>query len=384
MIKHTLFFLLLLPAQFTIAQTWIDTLDNYAREAYIPASAYKWSWTNAALLNTMMKQYEQADGAKKQVYLDYIKKAMDKTYGVANGHTPNAVASAMGLAFLYRVTHEEKYKRKADLVFNQYMEIKRTKDGAVSHLMLFRELWDDTMFMIGQFLLEMYRATGDEKYLNEFLTQFRLHNDMLQVKEYGLWVHGWDSKKWGHCMFCSQVGWADRQTGKSAEIWGRGNGWIVVTLSDALRILPKTDKRWNEVAGYLKTMIRRLPELQDKQTGHWYQLPARNTDPDNWIESSCTAMFAYGICTALDLGLVNDIAYKNSVAMAYEGLQQHSLAPVGTNYLTSKNVCVGTCIGNRNYYIKRGQQKGKPYGVGMFIQFGRLYQTMYPAALNNK
>ncbi|MFM2306241.1 MAG: hypothetical protein RLZZ367_910, partial [Bacteroidota bacterium] len=243
MIKYLLLFTLCLPAQFAFTQTWIDTLDNYAREAYIPASTYKWSWTNAALLNTMMKQYEQADGEKKQVYFNYIKKAMDKTMGVANGHTPNGVASGMGLAFMYRITRDEKYLRKAELVYNQYMKIKRTKDGAVSHLMLFRELWDDTMFMIGQFLLEMYRATGDEKYLNEFLTQYRLHNEKLQVKEYGLWVHGWDSKKWGHCMFCSQVGWADRQTGTSAEMWGRGNGWIVVTLSDALRIIPKTDKR---------------------------------------------------------------------------------------------------------------------------------------------
>ncbi|HLP52800.1 MAG TPA: glycoside hydrolase family 88 protein [Chitinophagales bacterium] len=368
--------ILIFVLQTSYAQTWVDSVDSYAREAYIPAGKYHWSWTNAALLNTMVKQYELAHADKKQVYLNYIKKAMDKTYNVANGHTPNGLASGLGLAFLYRVTKEEKYKTKAEKIYGQYLKIKRTKDGAVSHLMLFRELWDDTIFMIGEFMLGMYQATGDEKYLEEFMKQFRLHRDKLQNKEYGLWVHGWDSKHWGHCMFCSQPGWAKNETGKSGEIWGRGNGWIVVTLSDALSVVPKNDKRWNELAGYLKEMIVRLPELQDKQTGHWYQLPVRNTDPDNWIESSSTAMFAYGIVNALELGLVTDASYKNSVALAYTGLRRHSVAPVGTKYLTSKNVCVGTCIGSKRYYLKRGQQKGKPYGVGMLVQFGKRYERM--------
>src|ERR1043165_6456898 len=303
--KNGILITLLLLVKFSPAQTWVDSLDRYAREKYLPAKNYKWQWTHAALLSTMVEEYKMRPAEQKQVYLDYVKQAIGKSVPSANGRTPNAVASALGLAFLYKQTHEEKYKTAADKIYRQYINIHRTKDGAVSHLMLFRELWDDTIFMIGEFLLNMYQTTGDEKYLDEFMQQFRQHRQQLQDSETGLWVHGWDSKHWGHCMFCSQIGWADKQHGTSSEIWGRGNGWIVVTLSDALEIIPHEDKRFDECAAYLKEMIKHLPELQDKQTGHWYQLPVRNTDTANWIESSCTAMFAYGINTALRLKLVN-------------------------------------------------------------------------------
>jgi unsaturated rhamnogalacturonyl hydrolase len=373
-IQVSLFLLFLCSIQFCAAQTWADTLDNYARESYLPASHYHWTWIDAALLNTMVKEYDQCPANKKQQYLDYVKTAMTKTMSVANGKTPNAIASGLGLAFLYRVTKDEKYKAKADKIYRDYLKIKRTKEGAVSHLMLYTELWDDTIFMIGEYLLGMYQATGDEKYVDELVKQIRLHRDKLLVNEYGLWVHGYDQAGWGHCMFCSQVNWADKSTKRSAEMWGRGNGWIIVTLSDALETLPKEHPHRGELTGYLKEMIAHLPELQDPKTGHWYQLPARNKDPKNFIESSCTAMFAFGITTALKLGIVNDEAYKTSAALAYSGLRQYSLVPVADKYLITQNVCMATCIGNKDYYLKRPVQKGKPYAIGMFIRFGTKYE----------
>ena len=373
-IKIVLFLFIASFAQNSFAETWVDTLDTYAREKYLPANQYKWRWTHAALLNTMIKECKWCKPEQKQQYLAYIKTAMNKTYAVANGKTPNAVASATGLAFLYKVTGDIKYKTKAEKVYADYLKIRRTAEGGVSHLMLFTELWDDTMFMVGEFLLAMYDATSDEKYLEEFTKQFRLHRDKLQNKEYGLWVHGWDSDNKVHCTFCSQMYWADKETRRSSEMWGRGNGWIIVTLSDALELLPKNNKYWNELSGYLKEMIVNLPALQEKETGHWYQLPVRNTDPDNWMESSCTAMFAYGINAALRLGVVNDSVYVKSIDRAYKGLRAHSIIPTGKNYLTTQNVCTGTCIGNKTYYFKRKCAQGKPYGIGMFIQFGLHYE----------
>ncbi|MFN8324029.1 MAG: glycoside hydrolase family 88 protein [Chitinophagales bacterium] len=358
----------------SFSQTWVDSLDVFARESYLRANRYTWNWQNAALLNTMVKQYNYAPAEQKQVYFNYIKKAMDKNYAYANGKTPNSVASGLGMAFLYQVTKDDKYKTKAEKIYADYLKIKRTSDGAVSHLMLFTELWDDTMFMIGEFLLTMYQATGDSKYLDEFMKQFRLHRDKLQDKEWGLWYHGWDSDNKTHCTFCSQMNWADKTTRRSKEIWGRGNGWIVVTLSDALEILPNDNLYRNEIASYLKEMILHLPELQDKQTGHWYQLPVRKNEPGNWIESSCTAMFAYGMGAALRNGLVSDSTFSQSIDRAYAGLRKNSITTTGKNYLITKNICTGTCIGDKNYYFKREVQKGKPYGIGMFIQFGLRYE----------
>ena len=372
--KRLLPFSILLLSLSLNAQTWVDSVETYTMETYLPASKYVWSWQHAAFLNTMVKRYEQVDSLEKQKYFDYIEKAMNKTKGRANGKTPNGVASGLGMAILFEKTGDEFYKAKCDKIYEQYINVRRTPSGAISHLPYTLELWDDTVFMIGQFMIAMYRATGDEKYLNELANQFRLHREKLRDEKTGLWYHGWDANdKDAIPYFCGQMGWPDDETRVSGEIWGRGNGWLYVTLADALDVIPRENKLWNEFAGYLEEMVVNLPELQDDKTGHWYQLPVRKDDPENWIESSCTAMFAYGILSALKQGIVDDRIYNRSVDRAYEGLYKFSTEQT-KNGLTCTNVCTGTCIGDKDYYLNRGVQKGRPFGLGMFIQFGMLYE----------
>ena len=84
-------------------------------------------------------------------------------------------------------------------------------------------------------------------------------------------------------------------------------------------------------------------------------------------------MFAYGILSALKHGIVDDRIYNAAVEKAYDSLYKHSTESA-KNGLTCTNVCTGTCIGDKNYYLKRGVQKGRPFGLGMFVQFGMLYE----------
>lgn len=379
--KYTFCFvwmLLVSSAQITFANTWVDSLDAYAREQYLPAEKYSWTWQNAALLHTMVQRYELGNEQEKETYLNYVKTAMNDKFKKANGKTPNAVASGLGMAFLYKITKDEKYLKACEKIYKDYLQVKRTEDGAISHLRLFPELWDDTVFMIGQFLLQMYQATDNALYLDEFVKQYRLHREKLQDPEQKLWVHGWDANDRGHCTFCSQNRWPDKETRKSKEFWGRGNGWIVVTLSNALDIIPEEHPYWKELAGDLTDMLEVLPAVQDSATGHWYQLPMRPEDKDigNYLESSCTAMFAYGMSKAMQHELVSGVKYEQAIERAYNGLRNFSLYKVDNGYLNTQNVCKGTCIGDKYYYYKRNVRTGRSYAIGMFIQFGVQYERM--------
>jgi unsaturated rhamnogalacturonyl hydrolase len=269
------------------------------------------------------------------------------------------VASGLGLAFLYRETGDKKYLLRAEKVYRDYMKIRRTDEGGVSHLSLWTELWDDTVYMIGEYLLAMYQATGDEKYLEEFAKQVRIHRGKLQDKQTGLWYHGWDSDDKDHCMFCSQAHWPDRTTRLSHEKWGRGNGWIVVTLSDALDVILNRrlcGVRWPAISERDRL---HLPGLSGQENRALVSATRGHGDPDNYIESSCTAMFGYGIANALRHKVVSDTVYDQSIRMACQGLRQYSMSPIGNSYLTPTNVCTGTCIGDKNYYFKRVRQKGE-------------------------
>lgn len=373
--KILLCFLLLFTSNKIFSQTvtWVDSMDLYSRTVLMPPHKYAWTWQSAALLKTIIVRYEQSPADEKKQYLHHVKKSMNHVRIMVNGRNPNNVASGVGLAFLARVTGEKKYKETADKVYRQYLKIPRAANGGVTHLANFKELWDDTIYMIGIFLQEMYRLTGDEKYISELVAQIDAHREKLLDKESGLWVHGWDGDNKNHCNFCGQNGWSKNPDKRSKECWGRGNGWVIVTLSEILQLLPANHPQRAKLASYLKEMIVHLPALQDSSTGHWLQLPVRKNESGNFIESSCTAMFAFGISNALKMNIVSGKEYQQSVDHAFYGLRKFSVRELNGPYLTTKNVCKGTCIGDKDYYFHRSSKNEKRYGLGMFILFGSSY-----------
>ena len=60
------------------------------------------------------------------------------------------------------------------------------------------------------------------------------------------------------------MGWPDDETRVSEKSPGRGNGWLYITLADALDVIPRDNPLWDEFAGYLEEMVVNLPELQDE------------------------------------------------------------------------------------------------------------------------
>ena len=355
--------------------TWIDSLDLHGREVYMPAEKYKWDWGQATFLNSLIQLYQTKPTPEKRVYLNYLRTAMDATYDVANGLHPNALASGHAMAFLARVTKEPKYINKANQLFLDYLRTPRTSNGGVSHRTETEELWDDTIYMVGMYMLEMYRLTHDEKYINELAFQMKAHQEKLAYERTGLWVHGWDSDSIDYDDRCSIIGWADPTTRKSSEYWGRANGWITMALVDILETIPQSSKHYDFFAQELKNIMRLLPILQNKQTGHWYQILDALDHPSNFQESSCTAMFGYAMSKGIRLGILPATSFQKSADLAYEGIKKFSLLTVANGpYLTPRNVSGGTCIGSRSYYFNRPKVTGTGFGIASFIMFGLEYE----------
>ena len=388
--KYTYFFcvlLILLGAEAAFSQsidetkvnrpkTWIDSLDIYGREVVLPADKYRWDWAEATLLHSMVQLYNGKLNFQKDIYIDYVKQSMEKTYNEANGLHPNALASGHGMAFLARITGDEKYITKANQIYADYLTTPRTKTGGVSHRTETVELWDDTIYMLSMFLLEMYRYSKDEKYIKEFYEQFLIHKRKLASQKLGLWVHGYDDDDQDYNDRCSQFGWAQITPQRtSAEFWGRGNGWVVMAVADALKTVPKKSFYYKAFAKELRGLTQNLPKLQDEKSGLWYQLPIYPDENGNFLESSCTAMFAYGITIGLEEGVLDKRRYLTSVEKAHKGLRVHALKADG-RYLIPTRICEGTCIGDKSYYYGRKVREGINYAVGAFIMFGLEYEKL--------
>jgi unsaturated rhamnogalacturonyl hydrolase len=358
------------------AQTWVDSVDKHGREVFMPAAKYKWDWGQATFLNSLVHLYNSKSADEKKIYLDYIKTAMDTTYAVANGKHPNAMASAHGMAFLARITGDKKYLDKSNSIYQDFLQIPRAANGGVSHRAETVELWDDTIYMLSMYLLEMFRLTGDEKYIADFMLQFNSHKKELTDDKTGLWVHGWDADNVDYNDGCSVMGWPDKTTRKSSQIWARGNGWIGMALADALLTIPKSSKYKKLLEKELKLYIEKVAPYQNQTTGLWYQLLSLPEDPLNWQESSSTVMFSYAITIAIQLKVVDKKKYLPIVEKAYQGIKTTSLKNAQGGYLIPARICGGTCIGDKAYYLNRKVVEGTGFGYGSFIMFGLAYEQL--------
>jgi hypothetical protein len=66
--KTILLLLFIISVQQNFAQTWVDSLDMYAREKYMPPSKFNWTWMKASLVYTMVKQYDNiSDENQKKI-----------------------------------------------------------------------------------------------------------------------------------------------------------------------------------------------------------------------------------------------------------------------------------------------------------------------------
>ena len=355
-------------------QTWVDSVDRHGREVYMPAAQYKWDWGQATFLNSLVHLYHAEAGADKQLYFDYVRQAMEVSRPVANGKHPNAVASAHGLAFLARVTGDTSYIRRARQIFADYLMIPRTYNGGVSHRAETLELWDDTVYMLSMFLLEMYRLTKDEQYLAEVWQQFDVHNRTLTDKRTGLWVHGWDEDSVFYDDKCSVKNWPDKVTGRNDQIWARGNGWVGMALADALEVTPRASPYRKRFEKALQHFAGAVAPYQHAPTGHWYQLVTLPSLEGNFEESSCTAMFAYAIVKGLRLGVLDRNKYMPIADRSYAGLRQFSMKDAGGGHLVPSRVSGGTCVGDQAYYLTRKITEGTGFGYGAFIMFGLEYE----------
>ena len=342
-------------------------LFDAAMNRIVPAEKFVWNWRDAVLLKAFTDIYRKQP-QQRETIADYVDKAMTRLAPRAHGVHPNGVASAVGLAFLQEIGRSSMETDKTlEKVLMQYRGIARAVNGACSHRAGVIELWDDTVYMIGITLIGCYKATGDISYVEEFADQVIAHAEHLCDPETGLWYHGWAESSYPAEDACSQYGWNTNPAHRDNEFWGRGNGWIVMSLADVLEVLPVTDRRYPQIKSMYELMMNTLAKLQDRRTGLWRQLPLHVRDRENFLESSCTAMFGYAFAKGVRMGIL-PAECRRVAEKAYDGLVEHCVLDSGTSENRLGHICAGTCIGDREYYYARSQvDHGETYALGAFL-----------------
>src|SRR6185503_1159372 len=89
--------------------------------------------------------------------------------------------------------------------------------------------------------------------------------------------------------------WADPETGASPVVWGRAMGWYFMALVDMLDDLPASHPGRARLLAIFREGAQGLLRVQDPASGLWYQVLDQPALPENWLETSGSAMFVYAL-----------------------------------------------------------------------------------------
>lgn len=250
-------------------------------------------------------------------YLEYIKKYIDNFVDDEGNYKGGALTNLdnfmTGSAFctLYARTGEEKYK-KAALQILEGVKTYPSSDGQFWHGNKSPNMWVDGVFMMQMFLIRCGELVGERDYCYDVACRnIKAAARHLQRPD-GLMLHAWTTEP-------SKVEWANSE-GLSPEVWSEGMGWYSLVVPELLAVLPESHPDYGEIKSIYLKMAKGLKEWQDKNTGGWFMVVDKGTNPLNFIDPSGTAMFVYSIRRGIDLKLLAEKDYGQVARRGYEAL----------------------------------------------------------------
>lgn len=340
------------------ARASVDTMMRRFDAKELPPKGH-FHYHQGVFLSGVYKTY-QACG--EESYFQYIKDWVDSCIdenGVPHDYDEGQLDDLQPgiLLFpLYERTGESKYRNLLDRVVTVIRDFPRNEAGGFWHKQWHpNQMWLDGLYMAGPVCAEYGKRFQAPEYFNLVAEQALLMEEHTRDNRTGLWYHAWDSSK--------QEGWADPDTGLSPEFWGRSIGWVPVAVLDELDFIPKEHPKYGELRRLVRELLTAVCRFQSED-GRWYQVPDKVSEPDNWLETSCSSLFAAAVCKAVRTGILAE-EYLEYAQKGYEGVIR-SLRWDGEDLLVG-GVCVGTGVGDYRHYINRPTSVNDLHGVGAFL-----------------
>jgi unsaturated rhamnogalacturonyl hydrolase len=262
--------------------------------------SHEWHYVNACIMESYIKLYNITHEKK---YADFVKSYVNKLFDKNDkpiGFNPkeyniDQIKMTKVLLDLYQHFPEEKYISTAGDVFNQMKSYPRTKEGNFWHKQCYpNQVWLDGLYMGQPFYTQYLRDFCDKKLFDDSVIQFQICRKRLFNESLSLYMHGYDESK--------KSFWADKISGRSPSVWLRAIGWFCMALVDVIEIINEDENGTAILAGLFSELAGGLLHYRHK-CGMWYQVPDQGARGANYLETSGSAMIAYGLLKACRLGI---------------------------------------------------------------------------------
>ena len=308
-------------------------------------------------------------------YLAYTKKIIDhfidkdgtiRTYTIDDFNFDNIPAGRQ-LLFLYEVYKDEKYKKAASLLRKQLAWQPRNKTGGFWHKLKYpTQMWLDGLYMAAPFYAEYVAAEHTSSDFTDIINQFVWMEKYSRDSATGLLYHGWDESRLQK--------WANPKTGQSPEFWNRAMGWYMMGLVDVLDYIPTNYPRRNELIQILNRLATAVTKYQDAKSGVWWQITNKANQSGNYLESSGTAMFVYGMAKSIRKGYLSN-SFKPAVVKAYNGMIKEFVEKDAKDGIHYTKAVSGAGLGGipyrdgtYEYYVSEPKRDDDLKAIGPFMQ----------------
>lgn len=222
--------------------------------------------------------------------------------------------------------------------------VPRFPDGTFHRV---KTMWTDDMYMCLPFLARLGAITGKEKYWDEILVQVTGFYERMFMHDQHIYSH----------IYFPPEDVANRIP------WGRGNGWVLLALSEVLLLMPEEYLGRGRILEIFQEFAGGVLACRDKSEGIWHQVINNH---ESYIETSGSAMFITALARGIRKGWLDETHTKD-VLEAWTALTDKCVDEQGNVY----GVCMGSgCNMEEKYYLQLGTIVNDDHGMGIVLGAG--------------
>ncbi|MBE5815885.1 MAG: glycosyl hydrolase family 88 [Clostridiales bacterium] len=336
---------------------------------YKPYKTY-WNYEDGCVLKGCMDLFAATgDPAYRTFVLDYLYRYVAEDGTVVNyelnKYNIDSINAGKALFFGLDETGDERFRKAIEFHMQRLREHPRCACGNFWHKSIYPEqIWLDGLYMAQPFY--MLYETRYNKLANaaDITGQYANVRKYLFNEEKQLYYHACDTAR--------VQPWADKETGCSRNFWLRSMGWYVMSLIDCIdHCSEMLYEHYRMLIDLFREAVRGLLRYQDADTGLFWQVIDHGGHPDNYLETSGSAMVAYAIMKGVRLHVLNEEKYLPIGKRIFEALAERKLITDDTG-LHLCDICAvaglsDTRDGSVAYYLSEPRVADDSKGVGPFM-----------------
>lgn len=231
------------------------------------------------------------------------------------------VLSGYVLFFAYEETKNEKFLKAIELLYKQLQFQPRTSFNNFWHKRIYpHQVWLDGLYMGQLFYMKANLYFNNTEGIRDSVEQFKNIRKYLYNKDNNLYHHAYDDTH--------HMQWANKETGKSPNVWSRSVGWYAMAVADMLDSFDEETLSYKFFTEELDFLLRGMVPYMDKKTKMIYQLVEYPNLEGNYLEVSGSAMLAYAMIKG---------AKKNALHKDFLSLGKEILNGIEDTYLKKEN-----------------------------------------------